>query len=371
MLTIEEIANKKEHSADIFGQAAHYGHEQIVFCHDEETGLKAIIAIHDTTLGPSLGGTRFWNYKTDEEALKDVMRLSRGMTYKSSVAGIHLGGGKAVIIGSPDQLSNEYFWRRYGQFVNSLGGKYITAEDVGTSTKDMAYVTLETDYVAGKPEYMGGGGDPSPFTALGVYLGMKASAKRAWGSDSLYAKKVLVEGVGNVGTFLVNLLKEEGADIVVTDIKADKVKQVVDTYNVRSVSAADAYDEDIDIYAPCALGATLNSDNINRLKCQIIAGAANNQLEDEIVHGALLKDKGMLYAPDFLINAGGVINCYVELGGYNRDRAEAAVEMIYDRTLEIFKKAENESLTTHMAAIKLAEERVEKVGKLKARRFTY
>lgn len=368
MLTIDEIANKKEHSADVFGQVIHYGHEQVLFCNDSETGLKAIIAIHDTTLGPSLGGTRFWNYSSDEAALKDVLRLSRGMTYKSSISGIHLGGGKAVIIGKPEDLSNEYFWRRYGQFVNSLSGRYITAEDVGTSTRDMEYVSLETQFVAGKPEYMDGGGDPSPFTAYGVYLGMKASAKKAWGNDSLTGKKVLVEGVGNVGQYLVERLVKEGAIVTVTDINQKKVKHVVDTYGVKAVDPADAYDVDMDIYAPCALGATVNSENLSRLNCQVIAGAANNQLEDEILHGNLVRDRGIIYAPDFLINAGGVINCYVELGGYNRDRAWAASEMIYDRTLEIFKKAEAEDLTTHIAAIKLAEERIAQVGRLNSRK---
>lgn len=368
MLTIEEIASKKEHSADVFGQITHYGHEQVLFCNDPETGLKAIIAIHDTTLGPSLGGTRFWNYKNDEEALKDVLRLSRGMTYKSSVSGIHLGGGKAVIIGVKENLNSEYFWRRYGQFVNSLNGRYITAEDVGTSTRDMEYIALETKHVAGLPEYMHGGGDPSPFTAYGVYLGMKASAKKAWGNDSLDGKNVLVEGVGHVGSYLVEHLVKEGAKVYVSDINEQKVKAMVAQFRVTGVTPAESYDTDIDIYAPCAMGATLNTANLNRLNCQIVAGAANNQLEDEIEHGNWVKEQGIVYAPDFLINAGGVINCYVELGGYNKERALAATENIYDRTLEIFKKAEAENITTHVAAIRLAEERIQQVARLKAHR---
>lgn len=369
MLTIDEITHQKEHSADVFGQIAHYGHEQLAFFHDKKLGLKAIVAIHDTTLGPALGGTRIWNYKSDEEALRDVLRLSRGMTYKSSISGINLGGGKAVIIGDPDVLSNEFFWRRYGQFINSLGGKYITAEDVGTSTKFMEYVAQETPYVAGKPEHLGGGGDPSPFTAYGVYLGMKASAKKAWGSDSLTGKKVLVEGIGNVGHYLVEKLSKEGAKIYVTDIKERKLKEISSKFNVTVVPVEDAYDVDLDVYAPCALGGTLNAINLNRLNCQVIAGAANNQFDDEIEDANLARAKGMVYAPDFLINAGGVINCYIELDGYNQERAYLATEKIYDRTLEVFEKADAEDLTTGIAAIKLAEERIASVAELNAKRF--
>lgn len=367
MLTLEEIAQEKAQNTGVFGQIEQLGHEQIVFCQDKETGLKSIIAIHNTTLGPALGGTRFYNYKNEADALRDVLRLSRGMSYKNSISGIHLGGGKAVIIGDPAQLGNEAFWRRYGKFVNSLNGKYYTAEDVGTSTADMEYVSLETKFVAGKPEYLGGGGDPSPFTAYGVYLGMKAAAKKAYGSDSLVNKRVLVEGVGHVGAYLVEHLVKEGATVYITDINDKKLKALENSFPVSIVPAATAYDLDIDIYSPCAMGATLNTQNIDRLKCQVVAGAANNQLEDEQVHGQMLVEKNVVYAPDFLINAGGVINCYMELDGYNRERAMAGTERIYDRTLEIFDKADAEGITPHFAALKLAEERIAAIGKLKAR----
>ncbi len=368
MLTLKETAKETASEAGVFQQIDNLGHEQIVFCQDKETGLKSIIAIHNTTLGPALGGTRFYNYKNEADALHDVLRLSRGMTYKNSISGIHLGGGKAVIIGDPAKLSSEAFWRRYGKFVNSLNGKYYTAEDVGTGTADMEYVSLETKFVAGKPDYLGGGGDPSPFTAYGVYLGMKAAAKKAYGSDSLVRKKVLVEGVGHVGTHLVEHLVKEGAVVYITDLNAVKLNALADRLPVSIVpSNGTAYDLDIDIYAPCAMGATLNTQNIDRLKCQVIAGAANNQLEDEQVHGKMLIEKSIVYAPDFLINAGGVINCYMELAGYNRERAMAGTERIYDRTLEIFAKADAEGLTTQFAAIKLAEERIASIGKLKAR----
>jgi leucine dehydrogenase len=352
----------------IFGQVTGYGHEQVVFCHDKETGLKSIIAVHDTTLGPALGGTRFWNYKSEEEAIRDVLRLSRGMTYKNAVCGIHLGGGKAVIIGDVAKLGNEAFWRRYGQFVDSLGGKYITAEDVGTSTRDMEYIALETKHVAGLPEYLGGGGDPSPYTAYGVYLGMQASAKEVWGNESLAGKKVLVEGIGHVGGYLVDHLVKDGAQVFITDIRQERLKEIAANYKVTVVDGATAYDLDIDVYSPCALGATLNTVNIERLKCAVVAGAANNQLEDEKVHGEMLREKGIAYAPDFLINAGGVINCYAEVtGNYNRERAMAGTEKIYGRTLDIFKRAESEDITTHAAALKLAEERIRSIAKINSK----
>ncbi len=341
----------------VFQQITKMGHEQVLFCYDEPTGLKAIIAVHDTTLGPSLGGTRFWNYATDEEAITDVLRLSRGMTYKSSISGINLGGGKAVIIGDRNKLGNEGFWRRYGQFVNSLGGKYYTAEDVGTSPQDMAFVQKETNYVAG---IEGVGGDPSPVTAYGVYLGLKASAKKAWGTDNLTGRKILVEGVGHVGTYLVEHLTKDGAEVLITDIDNSRLKAVNEKFSATVVSPAAALDQDIEIYAPCALGSTLNSANIERLKAIIIAGAANNQLADELVHGEMIKDRGLLYAPDFMINAGGVINCYCELdeNGYDRKLAMDLTEKIYDRTLDIYNKAEEENITSHKAALRIAEERI-------------
>jgi leucine dehydrogenase len=244
------------------------GHEQVVFCQDPKTGLNAIIAIHNTTLGPSLGGTRLWNYKSHDEALIDALRLSRGMTYKSAISGLNLGGGKAVLIGDAAQLKNEAYWRRYGKFVNSLHGKYITAEDVNTSSRDMEYIGMETEFVTGMPDYMGGSGDPSPLTAYGVYMGMKAAAKKAWGSDSLTGKKILVQGAGNVGQYLMGHLVSEDATVYICDINDDKLKQAVHKYpSLKVVLNENIFDLDIDIYAPCALGATVNTESINKMKC--------------------------------------------------------------------------------------------------------
>jgi leucine dehydrogenase len=351
----------------VFDHMQQMGHEQVVFCHDPNSGLNAIIAIHNTTLGPALGGTRLWPYNSHEEAIVDALRLSRGMTYKAAISGLNLGGGKAVIVADP-AMKSEALWRRYGKFVNSLNGKYITAEDVNTSARDMEYIALETEHVTGVPEYMGGSGDPSPFTAYGVFVGMKASAKKAWGSESLAGKKVLVQGVGHVGQYLVGHLVKDGAKVYISDINAEKVKDTVAQY--RSVEVVDGkgiFDLDIDIYAPCALGATVNDDSISRLKAKVIAGAANNQLADENRHGAQLIDKGILYAPDFLINAGGLINVGAELEGYNEERVRGNVEKIYDRTLEIFNLSDKEHIHTQAAAIKIAEKRLSDIASVKAR----
>lgn len=352
----------------VFDLMQQMGHEQVVFCHDPHSGLNAIIAIHNTTLGPALGGTRLWNYNTHEEGIIDALRLSRGMTYKAAISGLNLGGGKAVIIGDAAKVKSEALWRRYGKFVDSLNGKYITAEDVNTSARDMEYIALETQSVTGVPEYMGGSGDPSPFTAYGVFVGMKASAKKVWGNDSLSGKKVLVQGVGHVGQYLVGHLIEEGAKVYITDINQDKIKQTVDKFrSVEVVDGAKIFDMEMDIYAPCALGATVNSESIAKLKCPIIAGAANNQLADENVHGPMLVEKGIVYAPDFLINAGGLINVSAELDGYNRERVMGNVEKIYGRTLEIYDLSEKENIHTQAAAIKLAEKRLQDIANVKAR----
>lgn len=352
----------------VFDLMQQMGHEQVVFCHDPHSGLNAIIAIHNTTLGPALGGTRLWNYNTHEEGIIDALRLSRGMTYKAAISGLNLGGGKAVIIGDASKVKSEALWRRYGKFVDSLNGKYITAEDVNTSARDMEYIALETQSVTGVPEYMGGSGDPSPFTAYGVFVGMKASAKKVWGNDSLSGKKVLVQGVGHVGQYLVGHLIEEGAKVYISDINQDKIKQTVDKFrSVEVVDGAKIFDMEMDIYAPCALGATVNSESIAKLKCPIIAGAANNQLADENVHGPMLVEKGIVYAPDFLINAGGLINVSAELDGYNRERVMGNVEKIYGRTLEIYDLSEKENIHTQAAAMKLAEKRLQDIANVKAR----
>jgi len=366
MLTVKNPAEPSVAPPSVFNQLTDLEHEQVTFCYDKHTGLKSIIAIHDTTLGPALGGTRMWNYQSEQAALRDVLRLSRGMTYKAAITGINLGGGKAVIIGDSATDKSETLWRRYGKFVNSLGGRYITAEDVGTSTADMEYVAMETKYVTGKPAYLGGGGDPSPFTAYGTFLGIKASKKYLSGNDSLHGARILVQGVGHVGQHLVKHLTKAGAIIYVADINEAHLAQVSKAHKVNVIPAADVFDYEVDIYAPCALGATINDESMSKLTCSIVAGAANNQLEDEQRHGRMLKDEGIIYAPDFLINAGGLINVFLEWEGYNKDRALRTTEKIYERTLEIFERAAEKDITTHEAALEIAAQRIEAIGKLKA-----
>jgi len=280
------------------------------------------------------------------------------MTYKAAISGLNLGGGKAVIFGDSKKDKTPQLFVKYGEFIESLNGKYITAEDVGTSTGDMVNVHKATRHVTGLPEEMGGGGDPSPVTAYGVYMGMKAAAKESWGNDSLKGKVIAIQGVGHVGENLVRLVTAEGASVYITDLNQEQLKLTAQTYGAQIVDSNTIYDLPMDIYAPCALGATLNSENISRLKCQVVSGAANNQLADEMIHGRMLTDKGILYAPDFLINAGGLINVYSELTGYDRKIALAHTEKIYHTTLEIFKKAKAENITTIEAAKKIAEERI-------------
>jgi len=351
----------------VFDHMLQMGHEQVVFCHDPHSGLNAIIAIHNTTLGPALGGTRLWNYNSHDEAIIDALRLSRGMTFKAAISGLNLGGGKAVIVADP-AMKSEALWRRYGKFVDSLNGKYITAEDVNTSARDMEYIALETEHVTGVPEYMGGSGDPSPFTAYGVFVGMKASAKKVWGNDSLSGKKVLVQGVGHVGQYLVGHLIEDGARVFISDINVEKIKQTVDKYRTVEVINGDSiFETEFDVYAPCALGATVNTESIAKMKCPIISGAANNQLADENIHGPMLIEKGILYAPDFLINAGGLINVAAELDGYNRERVMGNVEKIYERTLDIFNLSQTENIHTQAAAMRIAEKRLRDIANVKAR----
>jgi len=342
----------------IFDQINTMGHENVLLCNDEETGLNAIIAVHDTTLGPALGGTRMWKYANHDLAITDALRLSRGMTYKASISGLNLGGGKAVIVGDTS-LKSEAFWRAYGRFVERLNGNYITAEDVNTNTSDMENIHKETKHVTGIPMSMGGSGDPSPFTAYGTFVAMKACAQKRWGSDSLDGKKVMVQGVGHVGQYLVDHLDKAGAKVYVCDINREKLTQTAAKNKVEIIAPEDMFNTEVDIYAPCALGATLNDDSIPVLKSEIVCGAANNQLKDELIHGKALVDKNILYAPDFLINAGGLMNVAAEArGNYNETEVSAQVETIYQRLLDIFSKAEAEKLTPQFAAINMAEERI-------------
>ncbi|MGL1886511.1 MAG: leucine dehydrogenase [Reichenbachiella sp.] len=362
-----EIAEKiKMEGVSLFTDIEEMNHEQVVLCHDKETGLKAIIAIHSTVLGPSMGGTRMWHYATDQEAYTDALRLSRGMTLKNAIAGLNIGGGKAVIIGDAAQLKNEALMRRFGKFVHSLGGRYYTAQDVNMTTRDIEYIRMETPYVTGLPDFMGGAGDPSPYTAYGVYMGMKAAAQKAYGSESLENKKILVQGTGNVGSNLINYLSKENANIFVSDIYEDKIKRVTDQHMVEVVALTDVFKTDIDIYAPCAMGGTLNDQTIASLNCDIIAGAANNQLLHEINHGRALVDKGILYAPDFLINGGGITNVYYEYAGnHSVQRVMNQTELIYDTTLKVFEKSQQSQSTPHEAAIKIAEQRIKSIGNIK------
>lgn len=334
-----------------------YDYEQVIFCQDKKSGLKAIIVIHDTTLGPALGGTRMWDYKTEEEAIEDALRLARGMTYKNAAAGLNLGGGKTVIMGDPKTAKNPDMFRALGRFINRINGLYITAEDVGTTVDDMDLIATETKHVVGTTPGSGSSGDPSPVTAYGIYRGMKAAAKEAFGNDSLKGKRIAVQGVGNVAFKLCKYLHEEGADLIVTDINLEAVQRAVDTFGATAVNPDDIYDVDCDIYAPCALGATINDNTISRLKAKVIAGSANNQLKSPL-HGELIYEKGITYAPDYVINSGGVINVADELVGYNQERAMNKVETIYASLSKVFEISRRDKIPTNLAADRLAEERI-------------
>lgn len=343
-----------------FDVIAEMGHEQLVLCHDKASGYRGIIAIHDTTLGPALGGTRFWQYASDDEAIVDALRLSRGMTYKNAVAGLNLGGGKAVIIGDNRTVKREMIFRAHGRFVESLGGRYVTAEDVGTSTADMDFVHMETDYVAGLATRSG---DPSPVTARGVFRAIQASARQRWGSDAVAGKTVAVQGLGHVGYYLCKELHAHEAQLVVTDIDPARVKRAVDEFGARAVELDQIYNVQADIFSPCALGGILNDDTIPKLRVEIVAGAANNQLLEER-HGDAVEARGILYAPDYVANAGGVINVYSELAGWTSQRALRKADEIYDTTLGVFEIAKETGVPTYVAADRLAERRLQAVGGL-------
>ena len=342
----------------VFGQMSFDDHEQIVFCNDKDTGLKAIIGIHNSVMGPALGGTRMFNYANEWEALNDVLRLSRGMTFKAAITGLNIGGGKAVIIGDAKTQKTPELMRKFGEFVHSLSGRYITAEDVGMETSDMDIVRDVTPYVTGISEARGGSGNPSPVTAYGVYMGMKAAAKQQFGSDVLSGKKVLVQGIGHVGETLVDYLTKEGAIVTIADINEEKLNEVSAKYHAEIYRGEDLYTADVDIYAPCAMGATLNDNTVHKIKAKVIAGAANNQLADENVHGAILQERGILYAPDFLINAGGIINVYAEIAHYDKAEIMRKTENIYNTTLEIFDFAIANKTTPHKAALTIAQNRI-------------
>jgi len=340
-------------------------YEEIVFFHDPPTGLRAIIAIHSTTLGPALGGTRFYPFQSEEEALHDVLRLARGMTYKAAAAGLDLGGGKAVVIGDPKRIKNEELLRAYGRFIETLGGRYITAEDIGTNRDDMDIIRRETRYVTGVAPELGGSGDPSPVTAYGVYLGMVACAEEAWQEHTLEGRRVAVQGVGKVGYHLVkHLVEDGGASVVVSDVDVDLVARAVRDFGVETAEPDKIHAQECDIFAPCAMGGIIRDDTIPELKFKVLAGSANNQLEAP-EHGEALADMGILYAPDYVINAGGLINVADELQGYNPARAKARVEQIYRTLREIFDIARDRRTSTAAAADAYARERIGRIGRVR------
>lgn len=347
-----------------------HGHEQLCFFQDKATGLKAITAIHNTSLGPALGGTRIWNYDNEDQAIEDALRLSRGMTYKSAASGLNLGGGKTVIWGDVNKLrensvKNEAFWRTFGRFIESLGGRYITAEDVGTTTQDMKFINMETDYVSGLPNKSG---DPSPYTALGVLKAMQACCEHVYGSASLSGKTVAVQGVGSVGYEFCKLLHKEGAKLIVANRSHKKADQAVKEFGAVKVDTDKIYSIACDIFAPCALGAVINDETIPQLKCKIVCGAANNVLKDPAAHGKALFDKGIAYAPDYVANAGGLINVSLELSpnGYNESEALRLIELIHDRVLEILRISMETKQPTHLIADQMAEERISAIQLSKA-----
>ena len=339
-------------------------YEEVVHFHEPASGLKAIVAIHSTALGPALGGTRFFPFPSEQEALRDVLRLARGMTYKAAAAGLDLGGGKAVIIGDPKRDKSERLFRAYGRFIESLGGRYVTAEDVGTGREDMDILRRETRWVTGVSKRLGGSGDPSPVTAYGVFQGLRACAEEALQTASLDGVSIVVSGVGKVGYHLVGHLAEAGAKVTVADVDVDAVGRAVSNYGVDTVEPEKAHAVDCDVFAPCALGGAIRDDTIPELKCKIVGGAANNQLQRP-EHADALADMGILYAPDFVINAGGVINVADELIGYNRERAMARVEGIYRTLREVFRRARLEGITPAEAATRLAEDRIREVSRVR------
>lgn len=347
-------------TAGLFDLLAEHEHEQVLFTYGPSCGYKGIIAIHDTRLGPALGGTRFWDYASDRETLIDVLRLARGMTYKAAVAGLNLGGGKSVIIGDNRTRDREMIMRAHGRAVESLGGRYITAEDVGTSVEDMDFVHMETESVVGMA---GRSGDPSPVTAFGVYRGIKACALKRYGSDELGGRSVVVQGVGHVGVSLCELLVGEGAKVFVADLDEAKVEALVADLEVEALRPDEVLTAEADVFAPCALGAVLNDESIPELRVDIVAGSANNQLERSR-HARLLQEHGITYAPDYVINAGGLINVYSELAGWSLERSKRKAGEIYYTLLQIFELAEKSGITTAEAADQVAIRRVERVTRL-------
>ena len=349
---------------DVLAYMAEHGHEQLVVCSEPSTGLKAFIAIHDTSLGPAVGGTRIWPFETEEEAIMDVLRLSEAMTYKSAAADLPMGGGKALIMADPRTDKTEALLRAYGRHIDTLGGRYVTTTDVGSTGRDLEYVALETEHVVGLPISMGGSGDTSLMTGLGVYMGMKACARAAWGSDSLSGRTVALQGFGKVAYRTAEHLVQEGADLVATDVY-EEAREKARLMGARVVGPEEIYDVECDVFSPCALGGVLSPRTIPRLKCKIVAGGANNQLlsDDD---GVDLHRRGVLYAPDYIINSGGVINVACEMdGAYNADRSREMTERIYGTMERVLDISSRQGVPTSQAAHRMARERIDSVSKLR------
>jgi leucine dehydrogenase len=351
----------------IFDYMEKYDYENLFFCQDRELNFKAVIALHDTTLGPATGGCRMWDrYANEMDAIEDALRLARGMTYKYAAAGVNLGGGKAIIIGDPKRTDREPVFRLLGKFINRLGGKYITGEDVGTTLKDMEYIRMETEYVVTLPTYLGGAGDIAPMTAFGTIRAMQACCRRVYGSNSLEGKQVAVQGLGAVGHNIIEQLHELGARLVVADIDPEKVDAMAAKYRVATASPEEIFDADCDIFCPCALGKVINDETLKRLKCKIICGCANNQLAEER-HGHMLEQKGLVYAPDYITNAGGTIydTDRLEVGNVNHERGREKVSRIFENIQRVFEIADRDKIPSYLAADRMAEERIRRIAEVK------
>jgi len=359
------VASRRiEMETDVLQRMSEHDHEQVVFCQDKQSGLKAIIAIHSTLLGPALGGVRMWPYETENDALRDVLRLSRGMTYKAAVTGLELGGGKAVIIADPKKDKSPELFEAFGRFVHTLGGRYITAEDVGINVEDVNVIHTQTKYVVGTGKNEGGSGDPSPYTALGVFQGIKASLEKTFGNNNLSGRVIAIQGVGAVGAKLAKLLVAEGARVLVSDIDLEKIRRLENEIALEAVDDSSIYDLDCDVFAPCALGSILNDKTIPRLKCRVIAGGANNQLERR-EHAEVLKKRGILYAPDYVINAGGLISVFQEIQGYDEKECRERVKAVYQTLSQVFDIAKENNITTAIAADRLVEMKLADARKAK------
>ena len=348
----------------IFDILSSAGHEQVVFCHNPDAGLRAIIALHNTTLGPALGGVRMRAYATEAEALDDVLKLSRTMTYKNAMAGLNVGGGKAVIIGDPKTDKTEVLFRAFGRYVDALGGRYITAEDVGTDVTDMEHIYLESAFVTGVHQAHGGSGDPAPFTAYGALQGMRATCARRLGHEDLSRLRIAIQGLGHIGMELTKLLRDHGATLLVSDLDPARVARAVNEFGATAVDPEQLLDTPADLFCPCGHEAALTADSVARLQVQMVCGTANNQLGDAQA-GQILAGRGILYAPDYVVNAGGVMNVSLELDGYNRERAMRQMRTIHSNLGKVFDHAEQHGCTPQQAADRIAEQRLAAIGKLK------